>query len=47
MTLKTDAKFEENMIYCFKNDKNLVEFDSSTQKSPKLAFLFAPILQSI
>ena len=24
MTLKSDAKFEEKLIYCFKNDKNLV-----------------------
>ena len=30
MTLKTDAKFEEKLIYCFKNDKNLVKFDQST-----------------
>ena len=47
MTLKTDAKFEEKLICCFKNDKNLVKFDPSTQKSTKLALLFAPIVQSI
>ena len=45
--LKIDAKFEEKLIYCFKNDKNLVKFDLSTQKSPKLQLLFAPIVQSI
>ena len=37
MTLKSDAKFEENLIFCFKNDKNLVNFDPSTQKSQKSA----------
>ena len=31
MTLKIDAKFEEKLICCFKNDKNLVNFDLSTQ----------------
>ena len=33
MTLKRDAKFEEK----FKNGKNLVSFDLSTQKSQKYA----------
>ena len=47
MILKIDAKFEEKLIYCFKNDKNLVKFDPSTQKSTKLTLLFAPIVQSI
>ena len=49
MTFKTDAKFEEKLIRCFKNDKNLVKysFDPSTQKSPKLALSYAPIVQSI
>ena len=47
MTLKIDAKFEEKLIFCFKNDKNLVKFDLSIHKSPKLALLFAPIVQSI
>ena len=32
MTLKSDAKFEEKLI-CFKNDKNLVNFDLNTQNS--------------
>ena len=27
MTLKIDAKFEEKLNCCFKNDKNLVNFD--------------------
>ena len=35
MTLKIDAKFEEKLICCFKTDKNLVNFDPSTQKSQK------------
>ena len=47
MTLKTDAKFEEKLICCFKNDKNMVKFDPSTRRSPKLALSFAPIVQSI
>ena len=37
MMLKRDAKFEENLICCFKNDKNLVNFDPSTQFS-KISF---------
>ena len=37
MTLKSDAKFEKKLTYCFKNDKNLVDFDPSTQKSRKFA----------
>ena len=37
MTLKIDAKFEEKLIFCFKNDKNLVNFDPSTKTSKKLA----------
>ena len=37
MTLKCDAKFEEKPIYCFKNDKTLVNFDLSTQKSQNIA----------
>ena len=47
MTLNIDAKFEEKLICCFKNDKNLVKFDPSTRKSPKLPLSFAPIVQSI
>ena len=35
MTLKSDVKFEEKLICCFKNDKNLVNFDPRTQKSQK------------
>ena len=47
MTLKSDAKFEEKLTCCFKNDKNLVKFDLGTRKSPKLPFSLAPIVQSI
>ena len=36
MTLKIDAKFEEKVLCCFKTDKNLVNFDLSTQKSQKV-----------
>ena len=36
MTLKNDSKFEEKLISCFKNDKNLANFESSNQnKSQK------------
>ena len=38
MTLKVDAKFEEKLICCFKNDKNLVNFDPSTRKSQNFPF---------
>ena len=47
MTLKIDAKFEEKLICCFKNNKNLVKFDPSTQKSQIFVLLFVPIVQSI
>ena len=30
MTLKIDAKFEEKLICCFKNDNTLVNFDLTT-----------------
>ena len=38
MTLKIDAKFQEKLICCFKNDKNLVNFDPITRKSHNLHF---------
>ena len=47
MTPKIDVKFEEKLIFCFKNEKNLVKFDLSTFKSPKLALSFAPVMHSI
>ena len=37
MTLKNNAKFEEKLICCIKNDKNLVNFDPSAQKFQKCA----------
>ena len=37
MTLKSNAKFEEKPICCLKNDKNLVNFDLTTQKSQTFA----------
>ena len=37
MILRSNAKFDEKPICCFKNNKNLVNFDPSTQKSPKFA----------
>ena len=47
MILQTDAKFEEKLICCFRNDKNLMKFDLSTQNSPKFALSFVPIVQII
>ena len=38
MTLKRNAKFEEKLICCFKNDKNLLNFDLSTQNSQNFHF---------
>ena len=35
MIQKSGAKFEEKLIFCSKNDKNLVNFDPSTKKSKK------------
>ena len=34
MILKIDAKFEEKPICCFKIDKNLVNFNPGSIKSP-------------
>ena len=36
------AKFEEKLIFCFKNDKNLVNFDLSTKKSKKNCTFIGP-----
>ena len=38
MILKSDVKFKEKLICCFKNDKNLANFDLSTQVS-KIRFV--------
>ena len=39
MTIKNDVKFEEELTCRFKIDmRNLTNFDSSTQKSKKIAF---------
>ena len=37
MTLKSGEKFEEKLIFGFKNDKNLVNFNPSNKKSKKFA----------
>ena len=41
MMLKGDAKFEEKPICCFKNDKNLENFDPSTEVS-KICIVICP-----
>ena len=38
MSLKIDAEFEEKLTCCFKNYKNLVYFDPTTQKFQKFTF---------
>ena len=35
MRLECGGKFEEKLIFRFKNDKNLVNYDLSTKKSKK------------
>ena len=48
MTLKNDAKFEEELTCCFKTNMwNLTNFDASTQKSKKLATLLGSFEESI
>ena len=38
MTMKNNAKFEEELTYNFKTDmRNLTNFDSKTRKSKKVA----------
>ena len=37
--MKSDVKFEEKLIFCFKNNKDLVNFNPSTQKSQKYCTL--------
>ena len=44
MTLKIDAKYEEKLICCFKTDKNLVNFYTSTQKSQNFALWLVPCM---
>ena len=39
MTLKSDAKFEEKLTFCFQNNlKNFGEFNASSGKSENLYF---------
>ena len=49
MSYDTDewCKMWRKPIYCFKNDKNLVNFDPSNQKSQKFAFLLVPFVESV
>ena len=46
MILKIDEKFEEKPIFCFKIDKNLVNFDTNNQKSQKFAYSLVRFVQS-
>ena len=47
MIPKSGAKFQEKLIFCFENEKNLVNFDPSTKKLKKIVLLFDPFVQSI
>ena len=48
MTMKNDAKFEQDLTCQFKIDmRNLTDFDPSTQKSQKCAPQWATFDQSI
>ena len=48
MTMKNDAKFEEELTCHFKIDmRNLTNFDLSTWKYQKLSLEWAPFEQSI
>ena len=38
---------KKNSICCFKNDKNLINFNPITQKSKKIGLSLVPIGQSI
>ena len=37
MIPKSGGKFKEKLIFCFKNDNNLVNLDLSTKNSKKIA----------
>ena len=47
MTLKINTKFEEKPIRCFKTDKDLLNFDRSTQKSQKFTLWFVPSVKNM
>ena len=48
MTMKNDAKFEEELTCCFKiYMRNLTNFDPSTQKSKKFALYGAPLEKTV
>ena len=42
MIPKSGAKFEEKLLFCFKNDNNLVNFDPNTKKSKTFCILIGP-----
>ena len=47
MIPKSGSKFEEKLIFRFKNGNNLVNFDPSTKASEKFALWLVPFKQSI
>ena len=46
MILKSGAKFEEKPIFCFKNDKNLVNFYPSKKKPKNFIFWLVCFVKS-
>ena len=47
MIPKSGAKFEEKPIFCFKNNKNLVNFDTSKKNPKNFIFLLVSFVKSI
>ena len=47
MILKSEEKIKEKPIFCFKNDKNLMNFDPSTKTSKNTALWLVSIVQKI
>ena len=45
--LKRGAQFKEKPIFCFKNDKTLLDFDPSSKKSKKFTLWLIPFVKSI
>ena len=44
MTMKNNAKYEEELTFHFRTDmRNLTNFDLSTRKSKKIALYLAPL----
>ena len=47
MSPKSGERFKEKPICCFKNDRNLMNFNPSYKISKKFTLLLVPFVQSI